>query len=117
METLLRLTRKYSGRISAQAGPLAEARGWLEMIRARKEGVEQLPNRGFLTGCGGFMTKMAVRADGVMVPCNLVPAWNWAVSTGTTWERCGGTIPNSTVSGTAGAFRFPILNTAATATT
>jgi SynChlorMet cassette radical SAM/SPASM protein ScmE len=73
METLLRLNDKYNGRISAQAGPLAEARGWLKMTEAQKEGLESLPGRGFLTGCGGFMSKMAVRADGVIVPCNLIP--------------------------------------------
>jgi len=73
MDTLLRLNDKYNGRISAQAGPLAEARGWLEMEEARKQGLECLPNRGFLTGCGGFLTKMAIRADGVMVPCGLIP--------------------------------------------
>ena len=38
METLLRLTKKYNGRIQAMAGPLAEARGWLEMEEARLEG-------------------------------------------------------------------------------
>jgi len=69
METLLRLNQKYNGRINATAGPLAEARGWLEMERARKEGKERIPGRGFLTGCGGPMSKMAVRADGIMVPC------------------------------------------------
>ena len=73
METLLRLTKKYNGRISAQAGPLAEGRGWLKMVDAREKGVERLPNRGYLTGCGGFLSKMAVRADGVMVPCGLIP--------------------------------------------
>ena len=73
METLLRLNDKYNGRISAQAGPLAEARGWLKMVDAQKEGLDRLPDRGFLTGCGGFMTKIAVRADGVMVPCGLIP--------------------------------------------
>ena len=73
METLLRLNQKYNGRISAQAGPLAEARGWLKMEEARKQKLERLPNRGFLTGCGGFMSKMAIRPDGVMVPCGLIP--------------------------------------------
>ena len=73
METLLGLTKKYNGRISAQAGPLAEGRGWLKMVDAREKGVERLPNRGYLTGCGGFLSKMAVRADGVMVPCGLIP--------------------------------------------
>lgn len=74
METLLRLIQKYNGRISAQAGPLAEARGWLKMVEAKKQGLDRLPNRGYLTGCGGFMSKMAVRADGVMLSCNLLPA-------------------------------------------
>ena len=61
METLLRLTKKYNGRISAQAGPLAEGRGWLKMVDAREKGVERLPNRGYLTGCGGFLSKMAIQ--------------------------------------------------------
>ncbi len=73
METLLKLTTKYNGRISAQAGPLAEACGWLMMKDALEKGIDRLPNRGYLTGCGGFMTKMAIRADGVMVPCGLIP--------------------------------------------
>jgi SynChlorMet cassette radical SAM/SPASM protein ScmE len=70
MNTLLKLTRKYPGRISALAGPLAEARMWLEMERARREGKTSISGRGFLAGCGGTMSKMAVRADGVMVPCD-----------------------------------------------
>jgi SynChlorMet cassette radical SAM/SPASM protein ScmE len=69
METLLRLTSKYNGRISADAGPLAEGRTWLEMEQARREGKERIPGRGYLTSCNGPMSKMAVRADGVMVPC------------------------------------------------
>ena len=73
MESILRLTKKYNGRISAQAGPLAEARGWIEMKDALERGLSGLPNWGYLTGCGGFMSKMAVRADGVMVPCGLIP--------------------------------------------
>jgi SynChlorMet cassette radical SAM/SPASM protein ScmE len=73
METLLRLTKKYNGRISANAGPLAEARSWLEMERARQEGRECMPGRGYLTGCGGPMSKIAVRADGVIIPCCQIP--------------------------------------------
>ena len=69
METLLRLTQKYNGRISAQAGPLAEGKTWFEMEQARREGRARIPGRGYLTGCGGPMSKIAVRADGVMVPC------------------------------------------------
>jgi SynChlorMet cassette radical SAM/SPASM protein ScmE len=70
METLLKLNKKYNGRISAAAGPLAEARTWLGMVKARREGKEHMPRRGYLTSCGGVMSKMAVRADGVMVPCS-----------------------------------------------
>jgi SynChlorMet cassette radical SAM/SPASM protein ScmE len=69
MATLLKLTRKYHGRIGAQAGPLAEARQWLQMEQARQAGLDSLPGKGYLRACGGVMNKIAVRADGVMVPC------------------------------------------------
>ena len=69
METLLRLTKKYNGRISAAAGPLAEGRDWLEMEKACQQKTETIPGRGHLSGCNGLMETLAVRADGVMVPC------------------------------------------------
>jgi SynChlorMet cassette radical SAM/SPASM protein ScmE len=69
METLLKLNRKYSGKISAAAGPLAEATHWLEMEQARQKGQARIPGRGYLTGCSGPMSKIAVRADGIMAPC------------------------------------------------
>jgi SynChlorMet cassette radical SAM/SPASM protein ScmE len=69
MESLLKLNRKYNGSISASAGPLAEGIGWLEMEQARRQGIECMPGRGYLIGCGGPMDTIAVRADGVMVPC------------------------------------------------
>lgn len=69
METLLRLNEDYQGRISAAAGPLAEARTWRGMERARREGWPAMEGRGYLRACGGVMTKLGVRADGVMVPC------------------------------------------------
>ena len=69
METLLKLHRKYDGRISATAGPLAEGKNWLEMEKARQDGIETLPGCGYLTGCNGPMDNLGVRADGVMVPC------------------------------------------------
>jgi SynChlorMet cassette radical SAM/SPASM protein ScmE len=73
MEELLRLNRKYPGRITATAGPLAEATMFWEMERARRAGKPSISGRGFLTGCGGTMSKLAVRADGTMVPCCQVP--------------------------------------------
>lgn len=69
METLLRMDKQYRGRISALAGPLAEARHWLEMEMARKEGKERLPQGGYLSGCGHVWSTLSVRPDGVIVPC------------------------------------------------
>ena len=70
METLLKLERKYNGRISASAGPLAEGKDWLEMEKACQQKSETITGRGHLSGCNGPMNTLAVRADGIMVPCN-----------------------------------------------
>lgn len=72
MDTLLRLSEKYDGRISAQAGPLAETKHWSKMEKARLQQEPPFPNGGHLTGCGCPSDKMAVRADGVMVPCTML---------------------------------------------
>jgi SynChlorMet cassette radical SAM/SPASM protein ScmE len=69
IETLLKLDKKYNGRISATAGPLSEGRGWLMMEKARQEGKEYVPGRGHLASCSALMSKIAVRADGIMIPC------------------------------------------------
>lgn len=70
METLLKLRKKYNGHISASAGPLAEGLKWLEMEKARRENQERIPGGGYLTGCGGPLSKLAVRSDGIIVPCS-----------------------------------------------
>jgi SynChlorMet cassette radical SAM/SPASM protein ScmE len=80
MAKLLELTDRYSGRISAQAGPLAEAKAWRDMEAAVKHGSKSFPNGGFLTGCGGTMTKLAVRADGVLLPCVQLPEMELGVA-------------------------------------
>ncbi len=72
METLLRLSEKYEGRISAQAGPLAEARHWRRMVEARAQGAPPFSNGGRLTACGGPNSKIAVRADGMIIPCTML---------------------------------------------
>jgi SynChlorMet cassette radical SAM/SPASM protein ScmE len=69
MESLLRLSKKYPGRINATAGPLADARCWLGMELARREGREGTSQGGRLTGCDGAREKLAVRSDGVIIPC------------------------------------------------
>jgi SynChlorMet cassette radical SAM/SPASM protein ScmE len=74
MKTLLRLSETYNGRIGAAAGPLAEAQGYLQMEQARKEGLDRLPRRGFLSGCNGPTEKMAVRSDGTMLVCAQMPS-------------------------------------------
>lgn len=72
MATLLRLTAKYKGRISANAGPLAEARVWRRMEEARAQGAAAFPNRGRLTACGCSSNKISIRADGAIVPCTML---------------------------------------------
>ena len=69
MEMLLSLSESYEGRISAAAGPLAEARLWRKMEDALLEGAAQFPDGGYLTGCGCPTSKIAVCADGTIVPC------------------------------------------------
>jgi SynChlorMet cassette radical SAM/SPASM protein ScmE len=72
IETMLKLDRKYEGRIRANAGPLNDGKRWNEMINAISQSQTTLPNGGFLTGCGCTWNKLAVRADGVIVPCSLL---------------------------------------------
>ena len=69
MEILLGLNKKYNGRISAAAGPLAEGKNWLKMERDRQEGRRGSAERGHLSGCNGPLSELGVRADGVIVPC------------------------------------------------
>jgi len=72
METLLRLTEKYPGRITANAGPLADARTWARMLRARDERQPAFSNGGRLTACGCTNSKIAIRCDGAVIPCNML---------------------------------------------
>jgi SynChlorMet cassette radical SAM/SPASM protein ScmE len=72
MATLLRLTAKYPDRISASAGPLAEGRVWRRMEEARVQGQPAFYNGGRLTACGCPSNKISVRADGAIVPCNML---------------------------------------------
>ena len=73
MESLLRLDGKYPGRIMAEAGPLAEARMWHQMKQAKEEGAPASTDGGRLTGCGCTNSQIAVRADGAIVPCCMLP--------------------------------------------
>lgn len=73
METLLRLAEEHEQRITAMAGPLYTARRWREMEQARLGQKPPFPNGGSLTGCGCASVKIAVRPDGVIVPCTMLP--------------------------------------------
>ena len=72
MATLLRLTEKYPGRISSSAGPLTDGRMWRRMEEARAQDKPAFHNGGRLTGCGCPSNKISVRADGAIVPCNML---------------------------------------------
>jgi SynChlorMet cassette radical SAM/SPASM protein ScmE len=72
MATLLCLAEKYPDRISASAGPLEEGLTWRRMEEARAQGKPAFPNRGRLTACGCPNSKISVRADGAIVPCNML---------------------------------------------
>ena len=72
MVKLLQLAEKYPGRISASAGPLANGRMWRKMMDAQAEGAPPFGNGGRLTACGCTNSKIAVRADGVMIPCPML---------------------------------------------
>jgi SynChlorMet cassette radical SAM/SPASM protein ScmE len=66
----LKLQKKYGERISAQAGPLSSLKHWREMEHKLKINAPPVPTCGHLSSCGGVFTTMAVRADGVFVPCS-----------------------------------------------
>jgi len=72
MATLKRLADQYNGRIVATAGPLSEARSWENMLKASAENAPPIPGGGHLTACGCVYESMAVRSDGVFVPCVLL---------------------------------------------
>jgi len=69
MEKLLKLNKKYNGRITATAGPLAEAKRWRKMVEAKKQKIDKFPNGGYLTACNANSSNIAVKADGAFVPC------------------------------------------------
>lgn len=72
MEKLLYLSAKYPERITADAGPLAEALHWSRMIEASKGNNSTIEQEGYLTGCGCSQSKIAVRSDGTIIPCSML---------------------------------------------
>lgn len=72
MQKLVRLSGQYPGRISATAGPLADARMFRAMEEARLQGCESSDGGGYLTGCGCSWSRISVRADGIIIPCTML---------------------------------------------
>lgn len=73
MKDLVRLEKKYNGRINATAGPLAKWKSYGEMERAKATGEKSARwQMGFLTACGCVFNKLAVHHDGIITPCNML---------------------------------------------
>lgn len=73
MASLLKLSESYPGRISAAAGPLADANRWSAMDAACRNGGPILSGGGYLSACNGTMETLAVGADGTILPCIQMP--------------------------------------------
>ncbi len=73
VKTMEELALRYPGRIKAAAGPLAFTRNVAQIEGALAEGKTGLPGRGKLAACGGVFNKMAIRHDGAIVPCTMLP--------------------------------------------
>ncbi len=67
MQALVDLREKYPDRITATAGPLTDADMWSEILEAVAD--NDPPTEGRLSACSGPFTRLAVRSDGVMIPC------------------------------------------------
>ncbi|MCK4982396.1 MAG: SPASM domain-containing protein, partial [Victivallaceae bacterium] len=66
------LQKKYPNRINAQAGPQACTKMWRQIEKAVNgdEEVARAVRCGFLGSCGCVWSKLAILADGTIVPCN-----------------------------------------------
>jgi SynChlorMet cassette radical SAM/SPASM protein ScmE len=79
MGSLTALNKKYNGRISAAAGPLALARHFAEIEESLARGEKSRPGRGKLSACGGVFQKMSILHDGTFVPCDMLPSLTMGV--------------------------------------
>lgn len=73
MEALIQMAERYPNRITATAGPLAEALIWNRMVAAHERGDPPFSEGGRLTGCRCAYQSLAVRSDGTYVPCAMLP--------------------------------------------
>jgi SynChlorMet cassette radical SAM/SPASM protein ScmE len=71
-DILDRLQARYPGRLSAMAGPQANARMYGKMEEARRTGVKTESWMGTLSSCGPVFERIEVLHDGSIVPCALL---------------------------------------------
>ena len=79
MITLVDLNKKYEGRITAAAGPLAEAKHFAKMQKAFDEKAPAFSKGGHLMACGCYNNKLSIRCDGGISPCTMLPNINLGV--------------------------------------
>lgn len=73
MRSLSTLEKQHDGRITANAGPLANWSGYQEMEKSRAQGRPTQPHRmGYLTACGCVFSRLSVLHDGSITPCTML---------------------------------------------
>lgn len=72
MQSLVDINDEFSNCVTAMAGPLADARIWQRMINAVDVNAEPFTGCGTLNSCGCVGNTLAIRADGMYVPCNQI---------------------------------------------
>lgn len=72
MAKLLNLSQKYGRRIKSTSGPLTQAKTWTAVTRGIKQG-RTVTGGGRLSACNGVFRMLAVRSDGMIIPCNQLP--------------------------------------------
>lgn len=74
IKSLKYLEKKYGGRVTAQAGPLAKWHGYNLMEKAKESGYKNTKYKmGRLSACGCVNNKLAIHNDGKISPCNMLP--------------------------------------------
>ncbi|MCI5121560.1 MAG: SynChlorMet cassette radical SAM/SPASM protein ScmE, partial [Candidatus Electrothrix sp. AUS4] len=63
--TVMRLEEKYGSRISGSMS----SKIWVQMVENLRKNKQNFSDAGKMTACGGVISKLSVRADGVIVPC------------------------------------------------
>jgi len=80
MKVLLELDKKYPGRITASAGPLALAKRLNDINACVACGQTSKPEFGRLTACASVFNKMSILHDGTIVPCSMLPRLTMGVA-------------------------------------